>query len=262
MQIPIYQVDAFTTELFGGNPAAVCLLNEWLRDDLLQKIASENNLSETAFLVPTDQGYDIRWFTPGTEVALCGHATLASAYVLFEQGIVSGAQIRFRTRERGELTVEKKGSSFEMNFPADILGESSPPDGLIDAIGKPPIQVLKGRTDYLLVYPSESDVVQIRPDFAKLVQVRARGTIITSRGVHSDFVSRFFCPAVGINEDPVTGSAHTSLTPYWAAELKKSDLTAIQLSERKGFLECALREDRVLLGGSARLYLVGQIQIP
>ena len=261
MQIPIYQADAFTSELFGGNPAAVCILHKWLEDDLLQKIAMENNLSETAFLVPDNEGYEIRWFTPGTEVALCGHATLASAFVLFRQGLVEGSIIKFKSRQRGTLTVEKDGDVLKMNFPADTLQEAMPPDGLVEALGKVPLKTFKGVTDYLLIYESESDIKSISPNFPLLKKVDARGIIVSAKGNNSDFVSRFFCPAVGIDEDPVTGSAHTTLTPYWAAELNKPALSAIQLSERKGKLHCALKKDRVLLSGKARLYLVGQIQI-
>ena len=259
MKIPIYQVDAFTDTLFSGNPAAVCPLQSWPDDDLLQNIASENNLSETAFLVSNGTTIEIRWFTPMAEVDLCGHATLAAACVLFDHLSFPGDTIVFQSMHRGQLTVTKKASLLELNFPADQPELSLPPKGLITAIGKNPLEVWKGKTDYLLVYASQEDIEEISPDFAALKAVKARGIMVTAPGYECDFVSRFFAPAVGVNEDPVTGSAHTTLTPFWAHRLNQLSFQAIQLSRRGGALQCTLAGDRVLIAGKAITFLTGEI---
>ncbi len=261
MKIPIYQIDAFSDKIFSGNPAAVCPLDFWPDDTLLQNIAAENNLSETAFLVRKNDTFEIRWFTPLTEVELCGHATLASAHVLFEHLDFQSETIVFKSKYSGQLTVTKKDELLELNFPADHLEPALPPDGLISSIGKKPLEIWKGRKDYLLYYGSQEDIEEIKPDFSALKTVHARGIMVTAAGYECDFVSRFFAPAVGVNEDPVTGSAHTSLTPFWAHRLNQLSFEAIQLSKRGGFLHCQLSGDRVLISGKAKTFLTGDIFI-
>lgn len=257
----IYQVDAFTDKVFSGNPAAVCPLNEWLNDDILQKIAMENNLAETAFYVKQGTQYHIRWFTPTVEVDLCGHATLAAAFVLFNFEQYKGDTIEFYSPRSGLLTVSKQGEYLTLNFPTDIYERIEPFKQLTDGFNFEPIEVFKGKTDYMLVFESEDQIIDMLPDFDAISKLKARGVIITSKGINVDFVSRFFGPQSGINEDPVTGSAHTTLTPYWAKKLGKNELTAIQLSERKGYLNCKFLNDRVEISGKAKLYLIGDIYI-
>ncbi|MCX6244816.1 MAG: PhzF family phenazine biosynthesis protein [Bacteroidetes bacterium] len=258
MKIKMYQADAFTDKLFGGNPAAVCLLDEELPYDLMQKIAAENNLAETAFVTRNEGSFGIRWCTPKVEVDLCGHATLASAHVIFHHLDYPEKIILFSSRS-GILEVRKEDELLILNFPSDILKEASLPDELIRAIGMTPSEILKGKTDYLLVYENQQQVEAISPDFAVLSKATVRGIIVTAKGDSSDFVSRFFAPAVGVNEDPVTGSAHTTLIPYWSARLGKKEMTAIQLSERRGYLQCNDLGERVEIAGKAVTYLVGEI---
>lgn len=260
-EIPLYQVDAFADGLFTGNPAAVCILDEWLPDATMQKIGMENNLSETAFALKRNDIYEIRWFTPLAEVELCGHATLATAFVLFSFYERNKNSLSFRSIQRGILAVEKKDDLYILDFPADTLAVSEPPPNLVNGIGALPIEIFRGRTDYLLVYKDEADIRNIKPDFSLLIQSGARGVMVTAPGKDADFVSRFFAPSVGINEDPVTGSAHTSLIPYWSQKLGKRSLTARQLSARGGKLWCELEGDRVKIGGKAVLYLAGKILI-
>lgn len=260
MKIPIYIADAFTGNLFGGNPAAVCPLDAPLSEELMQKIAAENNLSETAFITPVEEGLNIRWFTPKVEVALCGHATLASAHILFTERNYSGDLIRF-TSKSGLLSVQRKGEMLTLNFPADFSSETAPPPGLFEAIGKVPLRIYKGRTDYLLVFENQSDILSLKPDIGRLAAVECRGVICTATGNESDFVSRFFAPAAGVNEDPVTGSAHTTLTPYWSSVLNKTEMTAIQLSERRGHLICRIEGERVYISGKCVTYLRGEIEV-
>ncbi len=260
MQLPIFQIDAFASKTFKGNPAAVVPLNEWLSDETMQNIAMENNLAETAFFVPTQVGFEIRWFTPLTEVDLCGHATLAAAHVIFEEAEFSSNEIRFGSRS-GILTVKKDGDKLQLNFPADTFSDVEIPTGIIEAIGEAPVQAYKGKTDYLLIYKNEEVIRQITPNFHLLKNTNARGIIVSAPGNEVDFASRFFAPAVGIDEDPVTGSAHTTLTPFWATKLGKSKLTAQQLSTRGGELEVELLDDRVLISGKAITYLQGEIFI-
>jgi PhzF family phenazine biosynthesis protein len=260
--IPIYIIDAFTSSPFRGNPAAVCVLNERLDDALMQKIGSENNLSETAFLVPCSDGYEIRWFTPKVEVDLCGHATLASSFVLFDKYIPQASVIHFKTRKRGMLSSRRFGDQIVLDFPADPPLPCSPPPGLIESIGIKPIECLRGITDYMLVCRTAKEIINIAPDFNQLREVAARGVMITAPGDETDFVSRFFAPQSGINEDPVTGSAHTTLTPYWSHRLGKKEMTAKQLSARGGDLFVSLAGDRVHIAGSAHYYLTGEIFIP
>jgi PhzF family phenazine biosynthesis protein len=260
MEIRLYQVDAFADRLFAGNPAAVCPLDSWLPDELMQQIAAENNLAETAFYVRTDRGFHIRWFTPTVEVDLCGHATLASAYVAFRYDQYPGDTVEFASKS-GPLTVKRDGELLVLDFPADQVEPVSVPQLLIEALGREPIETYKGKTDYLVVYGVEEHVAALQPDLVDLAAVPARGIIVTAPGRQVDFVSRFFAPQVGVPEDPVTGSAHTTLTPYWSARLGKSELTAMQLSKRSGRLHCRQVGSRVEIAGRAVPYLQGTISI-
>lgn len=260
MEIPIYQVDAFTDKVFGGNPAAVCPLKEWINPALMQKIALENNLSETAFFVPKDDYFEIRWFTPKVEINLAGHPTLATAWVIFNELYYQGNTIRFVSPLSGELLIEKRDEQIVMDFPANV-GEIIPePDYLADGLGIQPIKVLKSR-DLLVIYKNQDEIESIKPDFNKLEKIETFGIIISAEGNECDFVSRFFAPRAGINEDPVTGSAHTTLIPYWAKVLNKNKMKAIQLSERKGFLSCEYHGYRVKIAGNAKLFMKGTIHI-
>lgn len=257
MKIQLYQVDAFASEIFSGNPAAVCFLDKWIDDKTLQGIAAENNLSETAFLVKNDTGFDLRWFTPTVEVALCGHATLASAFVLFECRGWSGPAVRFQTRYSGELVVTCKDGLYEMDFPARPVHGIDPPAGLLEALGVKEGKVFGSAEDLLVVLGNEKTVRDIAPDMAKLGEIECRGLIVTARGERCDFVSRFFAPRVGVPEDPVTGSAHCVLIPYWASVLNKKDVYALQVSKRGGEVFGRDWEDRVHISGKAVLYSEG-----
>jgi len=261
MKQRIYQVDAFTDKVFSGNPAAVCPLENWLSDEIMQKIAMENNLAETAFYVKRNELYEIRWFTPTVEVDLCGHATLAAAFVLFNHEGHEGDLINFYSHRSGKLTVSKVGDNLILNFPTDEYHQVKLSEELTNGFNLKPIEVLKGKTDYVLVFENENQVIEIAPDFETISKLKCRGIIITAPGHTSDFVSRFFAPQSGINEDPVTGSAHTTLIPYWANKLEKNELSAIQLSERKGYLNCKYLTDRVEISGKAVLYLKGEIYL-
>jgi len=259
MTIPIYQADAFTDQLFGGNPAAICPLNEWLADETMQKIAVENNLAETAFFVKSGTGYKLRWFTPEYEIDLCGHATLASAHILFTELGYARDTIHFETVKAGTLTVKKDGDKYTMDFPSRPAIPIEQPNGLVEALGeKQPLEILRSR-DYFLVYKTEKDIRDLSPDFFALSKMDTVGVIVTAPGEKADFVSRFFAPGAGIPEDPVTGSAHCNLIPYWAEKLGKTKLHAYQLSSRKGELWCELKGDRVLMSGKAVTYLKGEI---
>jgi PhzF family phenazine biosynthesis protein len=260
MNLTLFQVDAFAKEVFKGNPAAVCPLDEWLDTGLMQKIALENNLSETAYFVKKDDVYEIRWFTPGAEIDLCGHATVASAYVIFECLKAEENFIKFSSPHSGILTVEKQGDILTLDFPSRPPVTCEVPEGLIEAVGKEPKEVLKSR-DYFLVYETEQEILGIEPNFSELLKIPAHAVIVTAKGDSSDFVSRFFAPEVGVFEDPVTGSAHCNLIPYWAEKLGKTELFARQVSARGGELFCELRGDRVKIGGHAVLYLKGEIYI-
>lgn len=257
MKIKQYQVDAFATRVFEGNPAAVCPLASWLSDELLQAIAQENNLSETAFFVPSKKGFELRWFTPVQEVDLCGHATLASAHILFEALGYPRQAITFETR-RGELIVEKKGERLEMNFPACPPTPCELSETLAKGLGQRPIEVLIA-DDYLAVFDSETAIRAITPNLALLGELDLRGVIITAPGTDVDFVSRFFAPKYGIPEDPVTGSAHCALAPFWAEKLGKNILTARQVSKRGGNITCEMKADRVLLSGCAVTFMEAEI---
>lgn len=261
MTIPIYQADAFTNKLFGGNPAAVCPLDEWLPDETMQKIALENNLAETAFFVKNENRYLLRWFTPELEIDLCGHATFASAHILFtELGYVDDT-IYFDTIKAGTLAVKRDGDKYSMDFPSRLPFAADIPEGLVEALGgKKPKEVLRSR-DYMLVYETEEDIMEIIPDHSALAKINTLGVIVTAPGKDVDFVSRFFAPAAGVPEDPVTGSAHCNLIPYWAGKLGKNTLHAYQLSARHGELWCELKGDRVIMAGNAVTYLKGEIYI-
>ncbi len=259
MKLNFYQVDAFTSKLFGGNPAAVCPLQDWLPDSLMQQIAMENNLSETAFFIRNNDRFSIRWFTPLAEVALCGHATLASAHVIFHHLGYEGDLI-FDSKS-GKLKVCRKNNLLVLNFPADDIRAYSPHATLLQAIGAEPAECYMGRTDVMLVFSSEDEILALKPDFKKLAGAGVRGAIVTAPGKTSDFVSRFFAPAVGVDEDPVTGSAHTTLIPYWAKRLGKNELSAIQCSRRRGILACTYQDNRVEIGGQAITYLTGEIEV-
>lgn len=261
MKLRIYQIDAFTDSVFKGNPAAVCPLNEWLEDSILLKIAAENNLSETAFYVPKEDEFEICWFTPATEVDLCGHATLAASFVLFEAEGYTGETIQFYSPRSGKLSVSRKNGNLVLNFPVDQTKEIPLTKELSALTDKLPLRAYQGKTDYMLVFGQEEDIRTLKPNLPLIEKLDARGLIVTSKGENSDFVSRFFAPAVGINEDPVCGSAHTTMTPFWAKQLNKTDLTAFQLSERSGVISCRLLGNRVELGGKAVIYLKGEIYI-
>lgn len=315
MAIRIYQVDAFCRELFSGNPAAVCPLEDWLPDGLLQQIAAENNLAETAFFVaagsggPGDAGtaagmdgssaagaghshgagsggghshragpgaghshgagsgaghsdsnrFHIRWFTPTVEVDLCGHATLAAAHVLFEHEGFSQERVIFSSRS-GDLVVTRGAGLLELNFPADTIREVAITDAMRGWFSATPVEAYKGRWDYMLVFDNEASIAGLQADVAAIGRAReARGVIVTARGDQADFVSRFFAPQSGIDEDPVTGSAHTTLTPFWSARLGRKELSAIQLSARRGFLHCRDLGDRVAISGIAKTYMEGRV---
>ncbi len=259
MEILLYQIDAFTSHVFGGNPAAVCPLDEWIDDVLMQKIAEENNLSETAFFVRKGTQYEIRWFTPAVEIELAGHPTLAAAYVIFNYCNHGSSTIAFSSKS-GELTVKRDGDLLKMNFPVLKAVKTAANDLLNRALGLAPTELYLSR-DYLAVYRSQKDILTIDPDFGLLKKLDCLGIIVSAPGDEADFVSRCFAPAVGINEDPVTGSAHSTLIPYWAQRLKKDALHAYQLSKRGGELFCRDLGDRVEIGGKAVPYLKGTIVI-
>lgn len=260
MKLRLFQVDAFAAKVFEGNPAAVCPLEAWLDDSMLQAIASENNLSETAFFVRDGDAFELRWFTPVAEVDLCGHATLASAHVLYRHLGHAGDSIRFKTRS-GELKVTRHEHGLRMNLPAVLSHEAPIPAGLVEGLGKTPQELVAG-TDYIARYASEADIRALAPDFVSLRQVGLRGVIASAPGDSVDFVSRCFFPRLGINEDPVTGSAHCQLAPYWSQRLGREQLHARQLSSRGGSLTCRVHDDRVLLTGTVADYMCAQLDIP
>ena len=258
MKLPLYQLDAFTNRLFGGNPAAVVLLDAWLPDGVLAAIAAENNLAETAFVIPRADVSPLRWFTPAVEVDLCGHATLAAADVLFRYRFPSLTRLVFSTKS-GELAVRREGALLKMDFPARPGKPLAVTDALADALGARPREAYLAR-DLLAIFGSESEVRSLRPDFTRIAALDAFAVIASARGDTVDFVSRFFAPGAGVPEDPVTGSSHCTLTPYWAARLAKNRLTAKQLSPRGGDLLCELKGDRVEIAGQVVEYLRGEIE--
>lgn len=259
MDIPFYQIDAFTGRVFAGNPAGVCLLDRWIEDHVLQSIAAENNLPETAFLVKAVGQYELRWFTPKVEIDLCGHATLASAFAIFENIDPDARRVDFQTKS-GRLSVERRGDLLMMDFPSRRPQPCQRPDHIADIMGIPPIQTFRSR-DLMLVYENEDQVRTLKPDLTKVASLDCFAVIVTAPGTKSDFVSRFFAPAAGIPEDPVTGSAHCTLIPYWSERLGKKKLHALQLSERGGELFCEDRGERAAIGGRAATYLSGTIKI-
>lgn len=259
MKIPIYQVDAFAEKRFEGNPAAVCPLDQWLPDDVMQSVAMENNLSETAFYVPTPTGYHIRWFTPAHEVDLCGHATLASAHVLFDQLGTEENTIEFQSRS-GVLTVARKDDRLVMDFPSQPPVACEIPDAVFQAFSKRPEGCLRSE-DYLVIFEDEAVILSLEPKMDALCELDLRGVIVTAPSDRYDFVCRFFGPKVGINEDPVTGSAFTQLAPYWASRMGKARFFAKQISARGGEVTCELVGERVLISGKAVIYLEGRIEI-
>jgi PhzF family phenazine biosynthesis protein len=258
----VYIIDAFSDQPFTGNPAAVCPLERWIPDALMQNIAMENNQAETAYFVKEGDHYHIRWFTPHVEVDLCGHATLASAYVLYQYLGYTGDEIRFSTGKSGVLKVTRNGNLLTLDFPADTIQPLQPTAELLTAFQSRPVEIYKGKSDIMYVFESEAIIRSLQPDYHAIGSLPCRGVIATSKGDDLDFVSRWFGPQTGINEDPVTGSAHTTLTPYWSAQLKKKELRAAQLSPRGGQLICLNNNERVLISGKARTYLVGDIEIP
>ena len=258
MKIPFYQIDAFSGKVFGGNPAAVCMLETWLDAVMLQSITAENNLSETAFLVPKSRGlYELRWFTPTVEMDLCGHATLASAFVIFLFFDRALTSVDFETKS-GLLTVIKSGELLSMDLPARKPEPAEKSPLISHALGAEPLDVLKSR-DLLVVFKDETTIKNMKPDFSKLMQIDTFAVIVTAKGETVDFVSRFFAPRAGIPEDPVTGSAHCTLIPYWSERLGKDKLHAFQLSERGGELFCENAGDRVRIAGRAVLYASGEL---
>ncbi len=259
MELPLYQVDAFTDRLFAGNPAAVCPLDSWLPDAVMQAIAAENNLAETAFFVPRGDDYDLRWFTPTVEVDLCGHATLASGFILMSRLAPQRSTVRFHTKS-GPLTVTRQGDRFAIDLPSQPPEPCAMPQEIIAALGRKPAQIL-GAVKYLAVYDSEADVAALVPDTAAMTDIDRDGVIVSAPGTDCDFVSRYFAPHAGIPEDPVTGGAHCTLVPYWAKRLGKTRLHARQISRRGGELFCDLKGDRVVVAGGAALYLEGRIHV-
>jgi len=260
MQIPIYQVDAFTSKVFAGNPAAVCPLEQWLDAPTMQSIAAENNLAETAFFVRLGQGgYDLRWFTPTVEVPLCGHATIATAWVIRNYMGDQTDPLRFQSKS-GELQVATQGDRLSLNFPALPPQRCQPHERLIDGLGTQPLEVMSA-SYYLAVFATEQDVLDLQPNFDILATLDKIGVIATAPGTDVDFVSRFFAPKAGINEDPVCGSAHCTLTPYWSKRLGKMKLTARQVSRRGGELWCENLGERILIAGHVAPYLVGSIEV-
>lgn len=259
MDLSIFQVDAFTREVFSGNPAAVCPLKEWLDARIMLSIARENNLSETAFLVPEGDGYSIRWFTPVAEVELCGHATLASAHVIFTEIEPAKTSVSFSSKS-GPLAVKRQGDMLSMDFPSQPPAPCEPPLELLEGLGIKPARVLKS-SDYFVVFHNEEEILGLAPQMDLLKKIDLRGVIVTAPGRNSDFVSRFFAPKIGIDEDPVTGSAHCALIPYWSNRLGKKSMFARQLSARGGEIYCTYDSERVTISGYAATYLQGAIRI-
>ncbi|MFH0997177.1 MAG: PhzF family phenazine biosynthesis protein [Pseudomonadota bacterium] len=259
MEISLYQIDAFASKLFEGNPAAVCPLNEWLPDEIMQSIAEENNLSETAFFVPKDNGFQIRWFTPASEVDLCGHATLAAAYVLFNILGYKKDKIEFDSKS-GNLAVTTDNDLIVLDFPAQPPVSCDIPKEIVQAFNVAPIECLKSE-DYIVVFEREIDVELANPDFEQLKNLDLRGVIITAKSTRYDYIARFFAPKYGIPEDPVTGSAYTQLAPYWATKIGLKRFSVKQVSHRGGELTCEIFDDRVLISGKAIKYLEGKINI-
>ena len=259
MDIRYYHINAFTDRVFAGNPAGVCFLEAWIDDKILQSIAAENNLSETAFLVHAGNHYELRWFSPGMEIDLCGHATLASAFAVFEYVDPESSQVEFQTKS-GRLSVRRQGELLMMDFPARPPQPCKAPENIDEILGIPPEETRSAR-DLLAVYEDEDQIRRLKPDMAGVAALDYFAVIVTAPGENCDFVSRFFAPGAGIPEDPVTGSSHCTLIPYWSERLGKKELHALQLSERGGELFCEDRGERVAIGGRAVTYMAGTIRI-
>lgn len=259
MEIPFYQIDAFTGRAFSGNPAGVCFLESWLSDSLLQSIAAENNLPETAFLVRSGDNYELRWFTPTVEVELCGHATLASAFAIFTYMKPARQSVGFHTKS-GLLTVRRQGEWLALDFPAMKPTSCTRPDGIAEMLGQTPSEVLRTR-DLLVVFDDEEQVRNVKPDMARIAALDWFAVIVTAPGKACDYVSRFFAPRQGIPEDPATGSAQCTLVPYWSSRLGKKELHALQLSPRGGAFFCAEHGDRVAIAGHAVIFMSGTIRV-
>ena len=260
MKLKIFQADAFAEKVFMGNPAAVVPLEEWLPDELMQNIALENNLSETAFFIEATGGFHIRWFTPAAEVDLCGHATLASAHILYKHLGYSEPEIQFNSRS-GILKVEFKNGLYNLDFPASAIKETAIPENLATAFDFTPLECWQGRDDLMLIFQDEDTIRSLKPDFNQIEKSGCRGVIVAAKGNDFDFVSRFFAPRVGVNEDPVTGSAHTMLIPYWASILGKKEMLACQVSKRSGIVHCEHLGERVKIGGKAVTFFEGEITL-
>jgi PhzF family phenazine biosynthesis protein len=261
MTIAYYEVLAFTDRPFAGNPAGICILDDWLPDELLQKIAAENNLAQTAFFIDRGRFYDIRWMTPTVEIDLCGHATLGSAHVIFQHLGRPGASVTFQSHSAGELRVDRADDRLVLDFPSRPPEAAPAPDKLAEGLRAQPREVFKGR-DYLAVFESEADIAKISPDFDVVAELDGNGVIVTAPGENCDFVSRYFAPRVGVPEDPVTGSVHCALIPYWSKRLGKHELRARQISARGGELFCEDRGARVGIGGNAVTYSEGKLHVP
>jgi len=260
MKLTIYQIDAFTDKLFGGNPAGVVPLQEWLDDETMQKIGLENNLSETAFFVKEGDHYHIRWFTPTSEVPLCGHATLGSSFVIFNFIEKENQRLLFNSKS-GELIVEREGDLLSLNFPTAKPEPVEMTDQFLNAFPVKPIEVLFAKDTYFFLFEKEKQIREMKPDYNAIANINAHAVIITAKGEEVDFVSRFFAPKIGINEDPVTGFAHTLLTPYWSEKLNKKEMSALQVSPRGGNLFVEDMDARVKISGKGVLYLTGEINI-
>jgi PhzF family phenazine biosynthesis protein len=262
MKIKFFQVDAFADQLFRGNPAGVCVLEQPISEKLMQQIAMENNLSETAFVTPSGSAFDIRYFAPKMEIDLCGHASLASAFVMEQFYLKNAYEIVFHTLKVGDVSVSIENGNYALNLPKDEINEASELTGRISQIlDDAPIELYKGVTDLMAVFKNEEQIKALKPDFKALSKLNVRGLIVTAPGNKSDVVCRFFCPAIGVNEDPVTGSAHTTMIPYWTKKLDKKDILSHQLSERGGELFCKDLGERVKVAGKAKLYLKGEIEL-
>lgn len=260
MKIPLYVVDAFTRKVFAGNPAAVCPLESWPEDSVMQSVAMENNLSETAFFAPEGEGFRLRWFTPSIEIALCGHATLASAFIIFNRLDPSKESVAFETKS-GRLVARRDGDRIALDFPARRASPADAPEDLLAGLGARPREVLRSSVDYLAVYETEDEVRALKPDMSRLMKVESLGVIVTAPGRESDCASRYFAPRAGVAEDPVTGAAHCTVTPYWAERLGKREIHARQVSARGGELFCEDLGERVRLAGHAALFSEGFIHL-
>ena len=260
MKIPIYQVDAFTSEIFKGNPAAVCPLKEWLPDEVMQNIAMENNLSETAFFIEFNENYQIRWFTPKAELDLAGHPTLATAHILLNEFQIDKNKLIFKTKIGDTLKVTINDNLYLMDFPSRPPKNINEIDILSEALGKEPIEILAHR-DLIAVFDNQDEILSLNPDLEKLKQIDYSSIVVTSKGYNSDFVSRNFAPKLGIPEDPVTGSSHCELIPYWSNKINKNEMIAFQVSERGGKIYCTNKNNRVLIGGMAVTFLRGEIDL-